>query len=77
MLRFYNPTKGTISIDGYDLRDLSPLSFRKRIGIVAQDTQLFNATILENIAYVSRFILSFSLTLPLDTELRTIPPRTW
>eukprot|EP01128_Nolandella_sp_AFSM9_P007822 TRINITY_DN4407_c0_g1_i1.p1 TRINITY_DN4407_c0_g1~~TRINITY_DN4407_c0_g1_i1.p1 ORF type:complete len:948 (-),score=189.43 TRINITY_DN4407_c0_g1_i1:48-2849(-) len=51
MLRFYNPVTGSITIDGHDLRDLSPLSYRKHIGIVAQDTQLFNSSIEENIAY--------------------------
>jgi len=45
LLRYYNPTNGTIYIDGKKLVDLNPISYRKHIGIVAQETQLFNTTI--------------------------------
>ena len=49
--RFYEIDDGKISIDGYDVRDLSRTALRKNIGIVAQDVFLFNGTIKENIAY--------------------------
>ena len=49
--RFYDITRGEISIDGYDLRDLDLVSLRKMIAIVTQDTILFNDTIASNITY--------------------------
>lgn len=49
--RFYDPQKGRITIDGYDLRDLKIDSLRRQIGIVHQDIFLFPTTIRENIAY--------------------------
>jgi ATP-binding cassette subfamily B protein/subfamily B ATP-binding cassette protein MsbA len=49
--RFYNPTAGTIRIDGHDLRDLTKKSIRQHISIVLQETILFSTTIRENIAY--------------------------
>ena len=49
--RFYDVTRGEISIDGYDLRDLDLVSLRKMIAIVTQDTILFNDTIASNITY--------------------------
>ena len=49
--RFYDPTVGYISIDGIDLRKFELKSLRKAMGIVSQDTFLFNASVRENIAY--------------------------
>lgn len=49
--RFYDPTEGSITIDGYDLRDVKLDSFRSQIGIVLQETTLFAGTIRENIAF--------------------------
>jgi subfamily B ATP-binding cassette protein MsbA len=49
--RFYDITRGAITIDGHDLRDLDPISLRKLIAIVTQDTILFNDTIASNITY--------------------------
>ncbi len=49
--RFYDPTEGNISIDGTDLREFELKSLRKAMGIVSQDTFLFNASVRENIAY--------------------------
>jgi subfamily B ATP-binding cassette protein MsbA len=49
--RFYDVTAGAIRIDGRDLRDLQLASLRRQIGIVAQDTFLFNDTVARNIAY--------------------------
>jgi ATP-binding cassette subfamily B protein len=52
--RFYNPTAGTIRIDGYDLRDIAIESLREKVGIVLQDPFLFSVSIAENIAYGRR-----------------------
>jgi len=49
--RFYDPTEGRITIDGYDLRDVTLSSLRSQIGIVLQETTLFAGTIRENIAF--------------------------
>ncbi|PSP79846.1 multidrug ABC transporter ATP-binding protein [Halobacteriales archaeon QS_1_68_20] len=51
LLRFYDPDRGTLRIDGHDLRDVSPRSIRERIGVVHQDVFLFSGTVRENIAY--------------------------
>jgi subfamily B ATP-binding cassette protein MsbA len=49
--RFYDPVSGSITIDGKDLRDFDLISMRKKMGIVSQDTFLFNDTVQNNIAY--------------------------
>ena len=49
--RFYDPASGRITIDGHDLRDLSLSSLRAAIGIVTQETLLFDGTVGENIAF--------------------------
>ena len=49
--RFYEVSDGCIKIDGKDIRDLSRLSLRENIGMVAQDVFLFTGTIRDNIAY--------------------------
>ena len=49
--RFYDPKKGRILIDGIDIREVSLRSLRQQIGIVTQETILFNDTIRANIAY--------------------------
>jgi ATP-binding cassette subfamily B multidrug efflux pump len=49
--RFYDVTEGAITIDGYDIRDVTLRSLRQQIGIVLQETFLFSASIRENIAY--------------------------
>lgn len=51
LFRFYDPSSGAISIDGTDIRDITQQSLRSHIGIVPQDTVLFNTTLLENIRY--------------------------
>ena len=51
LYRFYDVTGGAITIDGQDLRKLTQNSLRKAIGIVPQDTVLFNDTVAYNIAY--------------------------
>jgi len=49
--RFYDPSEGCITIDGYDLRDVTLDSLRSQIGIVLQETTLFSGTIRDNIAF--------------------------
>jgi subfamily B ATP-binding cassette protein MsbA len=49
--RFYDPQQGSILIDGRDTRDFSIVSLRSNIGIVSQETILFNDTIKANISY--------------------------
>ena len=51
LFRFYDVKAGSICIDGQDLRDVSQISLREKIGVVPQDTVLFNDTIGYNIAY--------------------------
>lgn len=51
IFRFYDVTAGRILIDGQDIRDVTQASLRAAIGIVPQDTVLFNDTIYYNIAY--------------------------
>lgn len=51
LARFYDPTKGVVKLDGVDLRDLAVADLRKLIGVVTQETILFNETIASNIAY--------------------------
>ncbi|MEH2238195.1 ABC transporter ATP-binding protein [Nostoc sp.] len=49
--RFYDPIAGSITIDNTDLREFDVISLRKRMGIVSQDTFLFNDSVRNNIAY--------------------------
>jgi len=51
LFRFYDVTKGAVLIDGQDLRDITQVSLHDAIGVVPQDTVLFNDTIRYNIAY--------------------------
>ncbi|KAJ2980049.1 hypothetical protein NQ176_g2882 [Zarea fungicola] len=51
LLRFYNPTSGSITINGVDISGMNVKSLRRRIGMVSQEPVLFSGTIAENIAY--------------------------
>lgn len=51
LTRLYDPQKGTVRIDGVDLKDLSFAALRGNIAIVSQETYLFRGTIMENIRY--------------------------
>jgi len=53
--RFYDPTHGTIALDGVNLREIEVESYRTLLGIVEQDVFLFDGTIGENIAYGDRW----------------------
>ncbi|MBN9281794.1 MAG: ATP-binding cassette domain-containing protein, partial [Hyphomicrobium denitrificans] len=51
LLRFYDVTSGRITIDGQDIRDVTQASLRAAMGVVPQDTVLFNDTLFYNIKY--------------------------
>ncbi len=51
VMRLYDPTGGCVRIDGHDLRDISQSSLRSQVGVVLQETFLFNGSVLENIRY--------------------------
>jgi ATP-binding cassette subfamily B protein len=51
LLRFYDPQSGSIKLDGVDLRDLTLSDLRRAVGVVFEDTLLFNDTVSANIAF--------------------------
>lgn len=51
LVRFYDPTGGSISIDGHDLKTIKISSLRQSISLVTQDTILFDASVADNISY--------------------------
>lgn len=51
LLRFYDPTSGSITLDGIDLRELKLDEYRQTIGFVSQDVFLLDGTVYENIIY--------------------------
>src|SRR5690606_37842427 len=51
LARFYEPTRGRITLDGVDLRDVNLHSLRSLLGVVTQETVLFHDTVRANIAY--------------------------
>lgn len=53
LFRFYDPQDGCITIDGQDIASVSQRSLREQIGIVPQDTVLFNDTLRQNLAYAN------------------------
>ena len=50
-MRFYDINKGSILIDGHDIREFTRQDLRSLFGMVLQDTWLYNGTIMENIRY--------------------------
>ncbi len=59
LLRFYEPLKGSVFIDGNDIKQYSLESLRQQIGLILQETYLFSGTIRENIIFGSTSNLSF------------------
>ena len=51
ILRLYDVTQGSVTIDGVDIRKISQKSLRSQVGVVLQETYLFEGTVLENITY--------------------------
>lgn len=54
LMRFYDPQKGRVLVDGHDIRDVRLESMRKQISMVAQENVLFSVSILENVRYGNR-----------------------
>ena len=54
LARFYDPTDGTILVNGIDIRTMKLRSYRNLLGVVQQETFLFDGTVTENIAYAER-----------------------
>lgn len=54
LMRFWDPTSGSVRIDGHDLRDVRLESLRRQIAMVAQENVLFSVSIMENIKYGAR-----------------------
>ena len=80
LLRFYDPQAGRILIDGQDLRELTQHSLREAIGVVPQDTVLFNDTIYYNIAYGNPKadedqVLAAAKAAQLDRFIQRLPER--
>lgn len=78
MLRFYEPQSGTITIDGTEIRDVTLASLRKHIGLVSQETVLFDDTVRANIAYgrdgaTEEDILSSAKAAAADSFIRELP----
>ena len=53
VFRFYNTTEGSIQVDAHDVRDITIDSLRRHIGVVPQDTVLFNETLMYNLKYAN------------------------
>ena len=64
--RFYDPTNGTISIDGHDLRTVDQLSLRRQLGVVPQEPFLFAGTIRDNLTFPRDDISEDELNLAID-----------
>jgi len=79
IMRFYDVDSGRILLDGVDIRDMTRFDLRSRIGMVLQDTWLFNGTIEENLKYgVAREItedefLAATKACHVDSFVRTLP----
>jgi len=76
--RFYDPTEGSIRIDGEDLRNVRGSSLRQHMGVVLQDTFLFTGTIKENIRYgrpdaTDEEIIAAAKTVGADDFIRRFP----
>ena len=65
LFRLYDPLAGAVKIGGVDVRTCTAASVRAALGIVPQDTCMFNASILENLKYGRQ-----------DATMEQVPPRT-
>ena len=78
LMRFYELDGGSITIDGQDITDLPRCEMRRHIGMVLQDTWLFEGTIAENISYGKRDatraeIMAAATAACCDHFIRTLP----
>lgn len=68
LLRFYDPQKGKILVDGKDIREYSLMSLRQQIGLVSQDVILFNDSVKANITYGASREYSFEEIVAASTK---------
>lgn len=78
LMRFYDVTSGSITVDGYDIRDLSRKDYRRQFGMVLQDAWLFGASIKENLHFGNleasdTDIIDAAKTANVDHFIRTLP----
>ena len=78
LMRFYDVTKGTISVDGHDIRHLSRQEYRKQFGMVLQDAWLYEGTIKENLRFgnlqaTDEEIIEAAKAANVDHFIRTLP----
>ena len=78
LLRFYDVSGGAVTIDGQDLRDVTQHSLRAAIGVVPQDTVLFNDTIFYNIKYgradaTDEEVIAAAKMAQIDDFVKTLP----
>jgi ABC-type transport system involved in Fe-S cluster assembly fused permease/ATPase subunit len=78
LLRFYDVAGGRVTIDGQDIRDVTQASLRAAMGVVPQDTVLFNDTILYNIRYgqpdaTDAEVMDAARLAQIDTFIKTLP----
>ncbi|MCC8149900.1 MAG: ABC transporter ATP-binding protein/permease [Lachnospiraceae bacterium] len=78
LMRFYDVNSGAIRVDGHDLRDFNRRDLRQNIGMVLQDTWLFNGSIMENIRYgkpeaTDEEVIEAAKTARADAFIRTLP----
>lgn len=78
LMRFYDVTKGAITVDGHDIRDLSRQDYRKQFGMVLQDAWLYEGTIKENLRFgnldaTDKEIVAAAKAANVDHFIRTLP----
>ena len=78
LMRFYDVTSGSISVDGHDIRNLSRQDYRKQFGMVLQDAWLFEGTIKENLRFgnleaTDEEIVEAAKAANVDHFIRTLP----
>lgn len=78
LMRFYDVTKGAITVDGHDIRHLSRQDYRKQFGMVLQDAWLYEGTIKENLRFgnlqaTDEEILEAAKAANVDHFIRTLP----
>lgn len=78
LMRFYDVTAGSISVDGMDIRDLSRQDYRKQFGMVLQDAWLYESTIKENLRFgnldaTDEEIVAAAQAANVDYFIRTLP----
>ena len=78
LMRFYDVTKGAITVDGHDIRDLPRQDYRKQFGMVLQDAWLYEGTIKENLRFgnldaTDEEIVAAAKAANVDHFIRTLP----